>query len=209
MSFGMDKTKALKWSLAAVVTIFLGALGSGLWQSLLAPAVHAISRWILDIASLGLASYKNGVYLQVAADNQSNIGLAILALLTMGFCALTGFFFGTLSGRRIAMQRLDAAAQLKILRRASRGLYSGAVLIFLLLVAQFITLARLSYVNSADAHYHFVLRAIAPYLVAGEQVQVESDFTQIRSRDDYIRLLERLESQCKAHGLTVPKFDPW
>jgi hypothetical protein len=75
--------------------------------------------------------------------------------------------------------------------------------------SHFVTVARFGYISQATSHYHQVLRLASPYLDAREQAQAESDFAQIGSRDDYVKLLARLESECKAHGRTVPKFDPW
>jgi hypothetical protein len=73
----------IKWTLGILGAIIVGALGSGLWESLLGPAIHAVSRWVLDIASLGLASYRNGVYRQIAADNQSAVGLETLLVINL------------------------------------------------------------------------------------------------------------------------------
>jgi hypothetical protein len=69
--------------------------------------------------------------------------------------------------------------------------------------------ARETYVNSADAHYHQVMRVDSPYLDAHEETEIESAFAQIGSRDDYVRLVSQLESQCEAHGQKVPQFNPW
>jgi hypothetical protein len=74
---------------------------------------------------------------------------------------------------------------------------------------QIVLVAKLGYINSADAHYHQVLRIAAPYFNQLEREQIESDFALVASRDDYVRLLARLENQCKAQGRTVPPFDPW
>ena len=83
-----NKKTVLKWALGVVGTLLLSALGSGVWQSLLGPAIHASSRWVLDLASLGLTSYKNGVYEQIAADNQSRATVETLYLTTMIYALL-------------------------------------------------------------------------------------------------------------------------
>ena len=83
-----------------------------------------------------------------------------------------------------------------------------AVLAFFLAV-DLIGWNRHGYINSADAHYHHVLRIALPYLAAGEQAQIESDFAQIRTRQDYVNVLSKLEGKCRAQGRTAPQFDPW
>lgn len=219
--------KGIGWLLG---TIFVGALGSGVWQSLLGPALHVSTRWLLDVASLGLRSYKDGVYQQIAVDNQPRVDVATLYMVTFlygsltivafsyAFAQLQSFFQRTerMSGNtpEPAMTtpesfRQELEAVVKSLRRTRLVGYACMLLFAVFLVNQSVNMARLSYVNSADAHYHHVLRIASPYLEAHEQAQVESDFAQVSSRDDYVRLLSRLESECKAHGRTFPKFDPW
>jgi hypothetical protein len=98
---------------------------------------------------------------------------------------------------------------LKSQGRLRLGLYCFSLFMGVALVSDFISLTRLGYVTSADAHYHQVMRVVSPYLNAHEQAEAESDFAQVSSREDYVKQLSRLEGECKAHGKTVPKFDPW
>jgi hypothetical protein len=229
------KKNVLKWTLGVVGAIIVGALGSGVWQSLLGPAIHASTRWLLDVASLGLTSYKNGVYQQIATDNQFRITIETLYLVTFIYClliyaAIQAVFY-TLSRLRKRGERLlehmsgappesDAAITtdtlrpeletiLRSLRTFRLAMYVSTLFVGAVLASHFVTLARLSYIASADAHYHQVLHLASPYLDAHEQTLVESEFAQLSNRDDYVRLLSRLEGQCKAHGQTVPKFDAW
>jgi hypothetical protein len=229
------KKQVFLWTLGVLGTIILGALGSGLWQSLLGPAIHTISRWVLDIASLGLTSYKNGVYKRIAVDDQSiaafNAYLTVWGVYAIIVLAYAAFSFNWTSRYRRQVEdalkaisdapsnpepeiSTDALRQrlrgvLKSQGRLRLGLYCFSLFMGVALVSDLISLTRLSYVTSADAHYHHVMRIVSPYLDAREQAQVESDFAEIGSREDYVSLLSRLEGECKAHGKTVPKFDPW
>jgi hypothetical protein len=225
----------LKGVLATVGTILLGALGSGLWQSLLAPALHYAARWALDLASLGFSGCKNSVYQTVATDNPAQTDVLILNwVLWIYFMLLFWWGARILEGnadlRRRSLQtlkelsgaaatadpeitidklRAQVAVNLRTLHRTQLFNYAYVIFILLFCASSVLSYVRLSYVSSADAHYHYVLRAVSPYLAPGEQALVESDFTQINNREDYVRLLSKLEAQCKAHGRTVPKFDPW
>ena len=230
-----SKKTVLKWALGVVGTLLLSALGSGVWQSLLGPAMHASTRWLLDLASLGLTSYKNSVYQQIAADNQSRTAVETLNQVTIIYVMIStaatvyAFFLNYSTGERgqrlltrlseappdpqpattVDAMRQELATVLKSTARIRWALYVCSLMLGFVFVNHFVMLARVSYINSADAHYHQVLRVASPYLDAREQAQVESDFAQVGSREDYVRLLSRLEGQCKAQGRTVPKFDPW
>ncbi len=226
------KKQVVTWALRVLGVLVLGALANGVWQSWLGPAIHFSTRWVLDIASLGLASYKNGVYKQIAADDQSvapyNAYLAgTLIFVTMIATAAVYTFHLSSVNRRQAErasrapsgappnpepQIADDALNRRLLKAARRQrflAYLFSIYVGLSVASQLISVSRVSYETSAQAHYHQVLRIVSPYLEPREQTQVESDFAQIGSREDYVRLLSRLESQCKAHDRTVPKFDPW
>jgi hypothetical protein len=226
--------KPFKWTVGVAGTLLLSALGSGIWQSVLGPALHTSSRWLLDLASLGLASYKNRVYQQIAADNQSAVAVVMLIwVLVIYAFVLLGFnirVFERNDDTLIRSQRLlqnlpgspdsepavavdtlrqDLVAIIRTTRLVSWGVYISLVFLGAAVVIQVVEVAKLSYVNSADAHYHQTLRVASPYLDTHEQAQVESDFAQIKSREDYVKVLSRLENQCKAHDKSVPEFDAW
>jgi hypothetical protein len=196
--------KVRSWIFRGIGAILIGAIGSGVWQSLLAPAIHASSRWVLDITSLGLISYKNGIYQQIATDNPSAIDMAILSwVLTL--CAMA---FGFSSGMTISTLKIHQADP-PSKERFRSALYVFLVFTIFVFINSLASQARLSYVNSADAHYHYVMRVASPYLDAGERAEIESNFAEIKSREDYVKVLSPLESICNAKGRPVTPFNPW
>lgn len=195
--------------------LLVSALGSGLWESLFAPVLHTVSRWTLDVLSLGLKSYKDGVYQQVALDNQSRPALEALFLITIIYSIinLAAFLFAMVfvpesdsdSGNK-APPGYEIMIRLTDGRWYRRIILTFAVIVPVLAYSQCV---KFNYISSADAHYHQVLRIASPYLDATERTQSESDFAQISARNDYVRVLSSLEARCRANGRTVPKFDPW
>ncbi|HXA76348.1 MAG TPA: hypothetical protein VNV41_04385 [Candidatus Acidoferrales bacterium] len=223
-----------KVTLGVFVTILLSALGNAFWQYLLEPTLHALTRGVLNVASLGLSSYKNGIYQRIATDNPSTIVLDVLGIVlsvqSLAFGVGLGYLVSSYGDARKQFKQLEEHSKeppandpevstetLPQTLQRLRGMLGTArwftyvtfVLAICILVSDFIALARGSYVNSADAHYHQVFRIASPNLDAHEQAQIESDFAQIGSRDDYIKVLSKLEGECKAHGQTVPAFNPW
>jgi hypothetical protein len=205
VEFGLPtKMKVLKWILGVLGALVISALGSGVWQSLLGPAIHSSSRWVMDVASLGLASYKNGVYQQIAADNPSAIDIEMLSWLTF----MSALALGIVSGASAA-KRSNTSDGVKVGKTSRIVVHVTPLFLIFMLVNQAASVSRLSYVSSADAHYHYVMRVASPYLDAGEKAEVESDFAEISSREDYVRLLSTLEGKCKAKGRPLTTFYPW
>jgi hypothetical protein len=234
--FSFPTIKQLRiWALWLLGAVALKTVANIFSDSLVMPALHTVSRWVLDLTSLGMTNYKNGIYKQIAADNRSALGLATLILVTviylMVMVQITLYQYRRNDKARSRSERLliklsdtppnpDPAITVDTLKQQVESLlksgerarwlvHISSLLLGVVLVLQVASLARETYVNSAEAHFHHVMRIVSPYLDAHEQAQVESDFAQIGSREDYVRLLLRLESQCKAHGRTVPAFDPW
>jgi len=101
------------------------------------------------------------------------------------------------------------AANVTLARRMRIAIFAIALFNLTLVAGRLVSGAKVSYIVSADAHYHQVFRLVSPYVDAHEQALVESEFAQISSRDGYVKVVSRLETQCQAHGIAVPKFDPW
>jgi len=220
----------VKWTLSGLLAIILSAIGSGVWQ-LLGSGLHTVSRWVLDLASLGLSNYKNWVYQQVAADDQTWFAVETLLLVTMIFTLVAGsgilyflnkndqdqrFFkklLGTPPNNEPAGSEEDlkkrAVNMLKSSKRFRLSLYFLSFACLFIYSETMVSLVRRHYVSSADAHYHQVLHVALPYLDTAERSEVESEFAQISSRSDYVKVLSKLEKLCNDHSRYVPAFEPW
>jgi gas vesicle protein len=70
----IDK-KNLQW---IVITIFLGAVGSGFWEYILRSIALSGTNIFLEIASLGVVSFKNSLYVEIAQGHHEEPSLALL-----------------------------------------------------------------------------------------------------------------------------------
>jgi len=225
--------KAGLWILGAIL---IGAVGSGVWEGLLGPAVRAARNWILDSVSLVFLGFKNGIYVEIARDHYSAVNVASLFLLMaifVGMCAaailhLAASLWETQRRYEHVARRVEEAlhgkpqqqrtpaqvdTDIKVLgtamKRSWRYLYALGGFTALLLTSNIISFATLSYVDSALAHYHQVLRIASPYLNPDEKLTIESQFAQIHNKQGYAEVVNRLAAIAKAHGQSLPNFDPW
>jgi hypothetical protein len=224
-TFG-PKSKIWKWCLASIGAVLVGALGSGLWQSLLGPIFQAAGRGFLSIISFEFHGYKNSVYQQIALDNPSaailpTLGLIVLTLCSLYSAGLTYIFIEARYWKRkyeaFGAQKQDSTPPLEDLIKKGRRLvwwlicltYVYVFMVVLFLSIQTVVLARLTYVNGALAHYHQSLKIAAPYVDSQQRLLIESRFAQIRSREDYVNVVGNLETIARDHGQYVPEFSPW
>jgi len=232
----ITRKNILKAALAVLGAILIGAVGSGVWEGLLGPAVRATRSWILDSISLVFLGFKNDVYGEIARDHYSAVNIHthfLLLVLFVSMCAALIFHLASSLlevearykdvARRVqealdgkpAEQRTPAQVDTDIKRLGIiikgtwKLLYTTGGVFALVLATSIVSFARLSYIDSALAHYHQVLRIASPYLKPDEEVAVESQFAQIHSRQGYTEVVERLTTIAKAHGQSVPNFEPW
>ncbi len=96
--------------LGAVATLLLGALGSGLWQYVFEPAVLGIRNVLLNVASLGVETFKEQLYREVAKHAFERVALQVLTHTLLLFvalqCALAAWAFHVRARVRSQRQEL-------------------------------------------------------------------------------------------------------
>ena len=189
--------------LGLLVVVFLGALGSGLWLHALEPFVI----FILRLASLGFDTYKVDVYKEIARGLHEYASYAL-------FGTVTAIWVGLQLGLLLALFTLmwfkaKMREREERIRSAKKWVYAYGLLFVFLSTAQLIAVARHTYINSAVTHFRQVLRIASPYLDESEQAVILSQFAQVKSKEDYVRIVDRLADSAETHGQNVPPFDPW
>jgi hypothetical protein len=117
MSF--TRKNILKVGLATFGAILISAVGSGLWEGLVGPALRTVRNWILDTISLMFLGFKNAVYIEIARDHPSAVSMAthslLLVLFVLVWVATVGYLAGRIRGTKDNLQelarRIDEARQ--------------------------------------------------------------------------------------------------
>lgn len=189
------------------VTILLGAIGSGLWEWMLKPFLMGASDFGLNIATLGMRTFKDSLYKEIAHGFHEESSLRVSMVV---FALLPGFILGVLTG--VLHARKKAAAGLKttlydrVMEKISRPML---VLLVFVLVFSFVQANQHAYINRAVTHFHQLLAIAGPYLSEEERMLYKSRFAQISSSDDYASLTAALEDLCRAKNLRTPTFVVW
>lgn len=216
--------------------IVLAALGSGLWEYILKPALKSLSFWILDVASFTMQDFRGDVYRQVATSSPTVATIENLNILTLIYSALlalwlVSFFFRITrvpDENRFLQKELKNdltedeghVKNLKHLKEGAEGLgrsihltvrsfYVMACLIAVMLTVHAVNFSRIRYINLAIVHYQQTLRIAYPYLSEDDRRRIESEFAQVQTKEAYMRVVGKLESIAKDNGQWVPPFGPW
>lgn len=193
-----------------LITIVLGAVGSGVWEWLLKPFAMGASEVGLSIATLGVKAFKDSLYQEIALGLREESSLR-LYFLFFGFAPaaaialVSGFFAGAKAARVEPTSGKQSG-----LDRFLLSLFKPSLFLSFLMAAFFIIQAnQLAYTNRAITHFNQLLAIAGPALSEKDQLTLKSNFAQIASGEDYERLVTQLESICKEKGFKVPTFSVW
>lgn len=101
-----------------------------------------------------------------------------------------------------------------LIRRSSRrglevGLWASTIILVFglsIIVSDFV---RFSYANSAISYYHQLESISTPFMDQSERLSIRGKFSQIKSRQDYAAIIQRLQTVAKENGQSVPEFNIW
>ena len=197
-------TKTLKF---ATVTVVLGAIGSGAWEWLLKPALAGSTNFLLSVATLGVNTFKDSLYAEVARGLHEE---ASLKLISFFYSFLPGVAIGAVAMLLLAHFRMKANKEPVPAAISDRFLAAAAVS-FVVFVSAFsvIQAAQLSYVNRAATHFNQLLAIASPHVQESERLLFRSRFAQVATRAEFEVLVRTLEDVCRTNNLRVPSFDVW
>jgi len=196
-----------QWLFAIVGTVILGAIGSGLWDSLFKPVLPWVAKTIFNIATLGLKQAQDGLYSEIAKGTYERAALDIFNLImaTIFFVAIVSVARG-ISTLRGAKNDANALKGLQpIIKRKLR--IASVVLLSLISGYWVYHAVRMTYVVRAAANIEQYQLIVGPYLSGDQRLTIRSRVAQMSSKDDYEKIITDLGKVASAHKLRVPEFD--
>ncbi len=227
----LTKTKLIGGILSAIV---LGAIGSGVWQYVMEPALSKSSKAILDLATLGVEAFKNDLYKEIATGFHEKASNALYFQLNLlfGFATVAIPLFFLIKTRELIqrkaalieeLQRIETGVEKKVpsideLRESLRNtkperllkiVYATVLVGIIFFSAQFVISKREKYVNSAVTYYFHLKRIISPYIDQKELEELDSRFAQIQSANDYKGIIAQMSGVAEHSDVKIPKFEIW
>lgn len=212
---------------AISVTVVLGAVGSGVWEYVLKPGLSGTTAVVLDIATLGIDSYKDSLYSEVARGFREKSSVTLLSVAMY----LIGIFAVTIAARIFPLwsrimrshgissnpetQQVKSSLLKTVQHQANRIVFQKPSAVILIIgyifisVFMFVGMTRVIYVNSAQSHFYQSLRIIAPYIKIQKEQEMVSAFSSVSTELDYRDLIAELKSIAQQNSETLPKFEIW
>lgn len=189
------------------ITVAVGAIGSGAWEWVLKPFLMGATDFGLNVATLGIRSFKDSLYKDIARGLHEESSMRIY---TAVFALLPCFILGVVTGALRARKQAKAGAEISAFHRAIKKLGKPIlVLLIFLLVFSIVQANQLAYINRAITHVHQLLAIVDPHIREEERLLYRSQFAQISSSEDYAKLTSALEAIGRSNNLRVPDFAVW
>lgn len=197
------------FSKLAIGTVLLSVLLSLLLEPLLRDVITFIEKSVLTLSTLGVVVYKNAIYQEIARGFYEHVSMKILAF-------EFGISFGILIGiviilaRRIWKRRKDDSEEERPSEPSDRlptkiMFFVLSVYMLIVFCISILDITKLVYVNRSIAYYNQLTRIVEPYIAPMDIKKLNSKFAQISSRENYVEILEELDSIINKNNLSAPE----
>lgn len=193
-------------------TVFLGALGSGLWDAIFRPGIGSIARYFTRLSS----TLDNQIFTSAALNPEPVTPLLLLMTLLIAPTAIGSWFFfkgfinlplSRLLDKRINTTLSIAATRDKQERYLINMLRTTGLLGTLLSIAILFTLwLGISVQNESVLvwrKFNQNLDICAPYMDTEQKTLLRSAFRQIKSRNDFVQIQHTLDNISSQHDIKL------
>jgi hypothetical protein len=199
------KSRISKTLIFVLVTVLLGAIGSGIWEKLLRRVCDSSMALVINCMSWVVGTYKDSLYDSAADGFHEGSALFIHSILLTIFPMA---YMWILMGHPWISKSLDGKSKFGEFIRSSRGFYLIAALTIAIMASSVLAQIRVSYTNRIITYSMRSLNILVPHLADQECKQLAGSYYMIKSRADFIAFQNRLITAAKGAGVQLPKFDP-
>jgi hypothetical protein len=207
------------WVVSILLTVLLGAIGTGLWDSILRPAFAWAGKAIFTILSFNARRSRDKIYKNAAMGHHE---LPSLYLLMVALVCIFSYVMSvhmkaystiysssvveTLAGNclKLDAEKAEQCFQNRLKEKVLPYLQiTTLVSIFfsVILLYRFILINR---TNLAITYYNQCLKIIRPYINEQKLFEIEQKFSLIETKSDYEALVSQLRSIATENDVALP-----
>lgn len=196
----MKINNLLKFVGGLFATIIVGAIGSGVWERLLSPALAYTSRSITDFLAKVSESYSDSIYTSAANLYPSVTPKDAISFIF--FITYSAAFFLAIRSKRDT--------------RIGRPMYRGMLLafsgwtgvgywgIFLAIIA--FNSARTQTIQHIQSYSQSRMEIVRPYIGENRYLKLRSDYLRMESKNDFNKFLSELGASFQEAKIPFEKF---
>lgn len=196
----MDAQAIKKSSLVIIGTVLLGALGSGFWEVALRPFLTWSASILLDVATLGLTTLRDGLYVDAAKGSYERASFMTLSVL-----------FGLLSGMVtvVGLSIISPPKTPSSVDKAKRSKWFPFLAALAITIFFIIQSVRVGYIIRASNYLNQLERIVAPFVSDNQMRSLDSRVASMRSRADFVSVSDEMEQIVKSKNIQPPEFNAY
>ncbi|MBE0616046.1 MAG: hypothetical protein IH604_20435 [Burkholderiales bacterium] len=217
----MTEYLAEHWILSIVVTILLGAIGSGLWDAALKPISLKLGGQLYTVITFGARRSRDKIYKRAAMGHHELPSLYILLIvMVVGISALAAtqmrlyvqlYAPEILSVRLVAGCPKEDETKFKECVREQAKEKLAPVVQILSLIAIFITVVifyrftAINRMNLVTTYYQQCVRAVRPFLDEKTFKTLEQQYALMTTKEHYEAIISQLATVANDNNSSLPE----
>lgn len=201
----INVSKLLKVALGIVATIFLGAIGSGVWERFLGPALDWLTKVSVGAFAWGHTSYRDSIYANAAKGFHEAHSLAlytvVLGLLPLAYLLLL---------RRHPTERLPpgSTTSTREFVRSRKGYWFIAALTAVVFVMVSFSALRLRHINETITYSLATFEIVRPYVGEDRYKQYRSRYFSMKTASEFDAIHSEIRQIAQDQKLQLPEYEP-
>jgi hypothetical protein len=191
----MTPIKIFKYLGALVGTILLGAIGSGVWERILAPFLNSVSNNLTKFLSQISVGFSDSLYADAAWNfgDQSIDPSAIHFLFFISIFLILTFF------------KIKSNTFSELLNGFTQSVPYMVSIIFIFTVAFFL-ISRTNSINQINRISSINMETMRPYIGEQKYLELRSDYLRIKNEAAFDRFQNKLNKYATENGLTTRAY---
>lgn len=187
------------------VTIFLGAVGSGLWERFMGPGLDWLTRATVGAISNGHTWYRDSIYVSASKGFHEAQALALYSLV-LGLLPL--LYAWLLLRHPVISATPRPPSKTRDFMRSSSGYW----LTFALTIVVFVTVTfnglRLRHINETITYALASFEIVRPYVGEEQYARLRSRFYAMRTGAEFDEINRDLIAAAKKFAVKLPEYEP-
>jgi hypothetical protein len=215
----LPKSRAANIIFWIVVTLVLGALGSGLWENVFSPIFSFFGRLLVTGFTYLSVSYSDSLHRRISRDGIHTLNLmpflvvsSLSLFIPWAIVYQTHYLLRKYEGRKhLEIPERDAK---KSTEKIDYGRKFGRLRLIALLSAIVSTFVYghesylATYTRSAAVFVERSLDILAPSLSEVERLGLKARYRAMENASDFSLLYDELKQQSEKHSIKLPEFKP-
>ena len=191
----MTPIKFLKYLGALFGTILLGAIGSGVWERMLAPLLNSISNNLTKILSKISVGFSDSLYADAALISGGRwVDESFWKLL---------FLISIILIIKFLKEKSNKFSEL--LNEFTKSVPYIATVIFIFTVGFFL-ISRTNSINQINRQSSVNMETIRPYIGEQKYLELRSDYLLIKNEADFDQFQDKLKKYGRDNGFETKKY---